>query len=201
MGLKLGVLGVAAALAVCGQALAASPVGIQIVTGTLDFGAADGSEERDASLKILENFPAAPALIYLDLNIAPAVADPNAAEKVLDFGVILYGGDGQPLAAVPCALGGSQMIDRGNRGISIQAGAIYPHIVLEAEFAAPEHAPYNALSCDYAPGLPGEVSLRLTGFFVVQDTMIPTARGVRLVPFIPPMQEALDALAKSHADP
>jgi len=36
---------------------------------------------------------------------------------------------------------------------------------------------------------------------VVQNTTIPTARGVRLVPFIPPMQEALDALAKSHADP
>lgn len=201
MGLKLGVLGFAAALAVSGQAMAASPVGIQIVTGTLDFGAAEGSEERNASLKILENFPAAPALIYLDINIAPSVADPNAAEKVLDFGVTLYGGDGQPVAAVPCALGGSQMIDRGHSRMTIQAGAIYPHIVLEAEFVAPADAPYNALSCDYAPALPGEVALRLTGFFVVQNTTIPTARGVRLVPFIPPMQEALDALAKSHADP
>ncbi len=109
-----------------------------------DFGAADGSEEREASLKLLENFPAAPALIYLDLNIAPAVADPNAAEPVLDFGVTLFGGDGQPLAAVPCALGGSQMIDRGNSRIAIQAGAIYTHIVLEAEFVAPVGWVYKA---------------------------------------------------------
>lgn len=202
MGLKLGRVGVATALVAAGlSAHAAAPVGIQIVAGTLDFGAAEGSEERNASMKLLENFPAAPALIYLDLNIAPSVADPNAETKVLDFGVTLYGGDGKPLDKVPCELGASQMIDRGNRSISIQAGAIYPHIVLEAEFVAGEYAPYNALSCDYAPALPGEVSLRLTGFFVVQNTTIPTARGVRLVPFIPPMAEALDALAKSHADP
>jgi len=195
------VIGVVAVASFASVALAAPPVGIQIVAGTLDFGAAEGSEEHNASMKLLENFPAAPALIYLDLNIAPAVADPNAAEKVLDFGVTITGGDGKPLETVPCALGGSQMIDRGNRSISIQAGAIYPHIVLEAEFVAAEEAPYNALSCDYAPALPGEVALRLTGFFVVQNTTIPTARGVRLVPFIPPMADALDALAKSHADP
>lgn len=204
MGVKLGGVGVAAVLAAgfAGvPAMAASPVGIQVVTGTLDFGAAEGSEERNASLKILENFPAAPAVVYLDLNIAPAVADPNAAEKVLDFGVTIYGGDGQPLSTVPCALGASQMIDRGNSRMTIQAGAIYPHIVLEAELVAPADAPYNYLSCDYAPALPGEVALRLTGFFVVQNTTIPTARGVRLVPMVPPLQEALDALAKSHADP
>jgi hypothetical protein len=189
------------ALAAFGTARAAMTQEIQVVTGTLDFGAAEGSEERDASVKLLENFPAAPAVVYLDLNIAPAVADPNAAEKVLDFGVTLYGSDGQPLPAVPCALGASQMIDRGNRSISIQAGAIYPHIVLQAEFVAPEYAPYNGLSCDYAPGLAGEVSLRLTGFFVVQNTTIPEARGVRLVPFIPPFEKAVEALAKSHADP
>ena len=91
--------------ALCSGALAAPPVGIQVVTGTLDFGAAEGSEERNASLKLLEEFPAAPALVYLDLNLAPAVADPNAAEKVLDFAVTLFGPDGQPLPAVPCALG------------------------------------------------------------------------------------------------
>ncbi len=200
---KAGLASAAAlALALVGSvAVAAPPVGIQVVTGTLDFGAAEGSEERGASLKLLENFPPAPALIYLDLNIAPAVADPNAAEKVLDFGVTLFGGDGQPLAGVPCALGGAQMIDRGNSRMTIQAGAIYPHIVLEAEFVGPADAPYNALSCDYAPALPGEVALRLTGFFVVQNTTLPTARGVRLTPFIPPMAEALEALAKSHADP
>lgn len=184
-----------------GPALAAPPVGIQVVTGTIDFGAAEGSEERNASLTLLENFPAAPALVYLDLNIAPAVADPNAAEKKLDFGVTIYGADGKPLDAVPCALGASQMIDRGNRAMSIQAGAIYPHILLDVEFVGPAEAPYNALSCDYAPALPGEVALRLTGFFVVQNTTVPTARGVRLVPFIPPMAEALEALGKSHADP
>lgn len=188
-------------LAALGTARAAMTQEIQVVTGTLDFGAAEGSAERTASMTLLENFPAAPAVVYLDLNIAPSVADPAAAEKVLDFGVTLYGSDGQPLAAVPCALGGSQMIDRGNRSISIQAGAIYPHLVLEAEFVAAEHAPYNALSCDYAPALPGEVALRLTGFFVVQNTTIPTARGVRLVPFIPPFEKAVEALAKSHADP
>lgn len=184
-----------------GVAKAAPPVGIQVVTGTLDFGAADGSEERNASIRLLETFPSSPSLVYLDLNIAPAVADPNAADKVLDFGVTIYGGDGQPLAVVPCAEGASQKIDRGNRAVSIAAGAIYPHILLEAELVSGPEAPYNALSCDYAPGLPSGVSLRLTGFFVVQDTMIPTARGVRLVPFIPPMAEALEALAKSHADP
>lgn len=199
-GLTGGLMALALA-ALAPPALAAAPVGIQVVTGTLDFGAAEGSEERNASMRLLENFPAAPALVYLDLNIAPAVADPNAAEKVLDFGVTLYGGDGQPLNKVPCELGASQMIDRGNSRVNIQAGAIYPHIVLEAEIVSPADGPYNALSCDYAPALPGEVALRLTGFFVVQNTTIPTARGVRLVPFIPPMAEALEALAKSHADP
>lgn len=181
-------------------ALAATP-GIQVVTGTLDFGAEEGSTERNASIRLLETFPPAPALVYLDLNIAPAVADPSAAEKALDFNVTLYGGDGQPLGAVPCALGDARMIDRGNRSMSIQAGALYPHILFDVEFVDPAEAPYNALSCDYAPALPGEVALRLTGFFVVQNTTIPTARGVRLVPFIPPMGEALEALAKSHADP
>lgn len=181
--------------------LAAAPMGIQVVTGTIDFGAAEGSEERNASLTLLENFPAAPALVYLDLNIAPSVADPNAAEKVLDFGVTIYGADGKALSAVPCALGASHMIDRGNSAMSIQAGAIYPHILLNVEFVGPADAPYNALSCDYAPALPGEVTLRLTGFFVVQNTTVPTARGVRLVPFIPPMADALEALGRSHADP
>lgn len=184
-----------------GATLAAPPVGIQVVTGTLDFGAAEGSDERNASLKLLENFPAAPALVYLDLNIAPSLADPDAAEKTLDFHATLHGGGGEALPAVPCAPGASQMIDRGNTKLTIQAGAIYTHIVLEVELAPGAAAPYNALSCDYAPGLPSEISLRLTGFFVVQDTMIPTARGVRLVPFVPPMPEALEALAKSHADP
>ena len=50
---------------------------------------------------------------------------------------------------------------------------------LALDFVGPAEAPYNALSCDYAPALPGEVALRLTGFFVVQNTTVPTARGVR----------------------
>ncbi len=182
-------------------ALAAAPVGIQVVTGTLDFGAAEGSTERNASIKLLENFPAAPAIVYLDINIAPEVIDPGADEKVLNFSATLYGADGQPRPDMPCALGASQMIDRGHARLSIEVGPLYTHMLLDVEIAPGSVAPYNGLSCDYAPGLPSDVSLRLTGFFVVQDTMVPTARGVRLVPITPPLAEALEALAKSHADP
>jgi hypothetical protein len=62
-------------------------------------------------------------------------------------------------------------------------------------------APYNAIACDHAPGLPNRVALRISGFFTVQGVNNSEKRQLRLVPVIPPYAEAIDALARSIAAP
>ena len=182
-------------LALTGAAAAASPQ-IPVVSGRIDRAAVEGTPAFSVSFDFLENFPAEPGVIYLDLVVAPAVAGEGDAQT-LDFGVTLYDAARVPLAAAPCGLGQSQMIDRGNSAISFSAGSIYPHLVLSADIHDGPSAPFNALSCDYAPSEAGQVVLRLTGFFVVQQTQIPTARDVRLVPYLPPHDLAMQALAKA----
>lgn len=196
--------GLAGALCIGGTAIAAKPApppAIPIVTGTVDFGAQQGTEGYTASFAFLESFPAAAAVIYLDLTIAPAVSGPEGGDQTLDFGVTGYGVDGGVMKEFPCALGGSQFIDRQMTAVSVAAGAIYPHLILDADIASGAAAPYNALSCDYAPAVAGQVVVHLTGFFVVQEAAIPTARWVRLVPMTPPFAEAIDALARSDDAP
>jgi hypothetical protein len=175
---------------------AAAAQEIPVVAGRIDRAAAEGSQGFAASCKFLEDFPDAPGIIYLDLTVAPGVTGEGDAQ-VLDFGVVLFGAAGAPLEGVPCALGQSQMIDRAYSAISFSAGSIYPHLVLTAEIRGGDTAPFNTLSCDYAPSEAGQVVLRMTGFFVVQQAQIPTARDVRLVPYLPPHDVAVQTLAKA----
>lgn len=197
-----------AAMAVLVGALAAAhaaaptpPGGIPVVVGTLDFHAEEGSAERAESMALLETFPAAPAIIYLDLAIAPKADLTNPDAPKLDFSSTLYGPDGQAKPDPDCALGGSRFYGGEAGTLSVMTGGIYPHLALDVQFAGSAAAPFNALSCAYAPSMAGQVVLRVVGFFVVQDVSIPTARVVRLVPYTPPYEQALDALARSHADP
>ena len=177
------------------SAAAAAP-DIPMVTGRIDRAAAEGTPAFAASLKFLEDFPGTPAIIYLDLTVAPGVSGEGDAQS-LDFGVVLYDQAGAVREGVPCSLGQSQMIDRGHSAISFSAGSIYPHLVLTAEIQGGAAAPFNSLSCDYAPSEAGQVVLRMTGFFVVQQAQIPTARDVRLVPYLPPHDVAVQTLAKT----
>lgn len=177
------------------------PGGIPTVTGTIDFGAAEGSEERAASMALLEAFPAAPGIVYLDVAIAPSVTDPDGPSRKLDFLTSFYGPDGKAIADSGCDLGASRIYSREISFISVGTGAIYPHLTLDILTGAGETAPFNSLSCAYAPSMAGQIVLRVVGFFVVQDVSIPEARSVRLVPYTPPYEQALDALGRSHADP
>ena len=172
------------------------PRPVPVFEGTIDLSAAAGSPENLASIEFLEKLPSAPEMIYLDLTIAPA--QPDAGNPAaLDFGATAYDrGTGQPLAAFPCQAGSWQMIDRGVGLLTVTPAPLSTHLVLSIEVAARE-APFNFMSCDYAPGLPSQVALHVAGFFVVQETTIPTARGLRLVPYTPPHAEAMDALQKS----
>lgn len=194
-GFKLWRAAAAGALvALAGTAAAAQD--IPVVTGRVDRAAVEGTPAFTSSVKFLEDFPDAPAVIYLDLTVAPGVSGEGDGQT-LDFGVMLYDQAGAVLERVPCSLGQSQMIDRGHSKISFSAGSIYPHLVLTAEIQGGAVAPFNALSCDYAPSEAGQVVLRMTGFFVVQQAQIPTARDVRLVPYLPPHDVAVQTLAKA----
>lgn len=191
-------------LATIPAALAAAPTppgGIPVVTGTLDFGAAEGSAERAESASLLEAFPAAPGIVYLDLAIAPLAENPGTETEKLDFRTSLYGPDGKAIAESGCAAGNARFYGPEIGSLSVSTGALYPHLLLDVELAAPGGAPFNSLSCAYAPSLPGMVVLRLAGFFVVHDVSIPEARQIRLVPYTPPYDQALDALGRSHAYP
>lgn len=176
------------------------PRPVPVFEGTVDFSAPEGSPENLASAEFLSKLPSAPELIYLDLTIAPALLDPNDTTK-LDFGAAAYGPGGQPVEPFPCAAGGWGMIDRELTAIGFGPGRIDTHLLVTVELTEAAKAPYNAVSCDYAPGLPAQVALRISGFFVVQESAIPTARGLRLVPVAPPYAEAMDALARSIAAP
>jgi hypothetical protein len=182
------------------------PRPVPIVEGTIDLSAAPGSPENLASIAFLEKLPSAPELIYLDLTIAPAVTDPAANPATdpvnLDFGATAYdAASGKALSPFPCELGAWQMLDRSLNMLTLAPSALDTHLLMTIEVARGEHAPFNSVSCDYAPGLPAQVALHVTGFFVVQETAIPTARGLRLVPYTPPYAEAVDALARSIAAP
>ena len=175
---------------------------VPVFEGTIDLSAAPGSSENAASTDFLAKLPSAPEMIFLDLTIAPAVVDAAASPAVLDFGATAYGGPaGAAIAPFPCSAGSWTMIDRGLSVLTVAPTALDTHLLLTIEVASGPAAPFNAISCDYAPGLPAQVALHVTGFFVVQETAIPTARGLRLVPYTPPYAEALDALARSIAAP
>ena len=195
----LGLSGAAGALEAARPPL---PRPVPVFEGTIDLSAAPGSSENTASIDFLTKLPSAPEMIFLDLTIAPAVADAAASPVVLDFGATAYSAaNGAAMAPFPCAAGNWSMIDRGMSVLTVAPTALDTHLLLTIEIAGGAAAPFNAVSCDYAPGLPAEVALHVTGFFVVQETAIPTARGLRLVPYTPPYAEALDALARSIAAP
>ncbi|MBL9011322.1 MAG: hypothetical protein JNL56_09100 [Alphaproteobacteria bacterium] len=176
------------------------PRPVPVFDGTVDFSAAEGSPEHAASVDFLARLPSAPELIFLDLTIAPALLDPNDTSK-LDFAVTALTPTGAAAEPFPCSPGAWGMIDRGLSALSFAPGRIDTHLLLTVEIAPGAAAPYNAVSCDYAPGLPAQVALRVTGFFVVQETTVPTARALRLVPVAPPYAEAMDGLARSIAQP
>jgi hypothetical protein len=188
--------GVAAILAPLTTATAAIPA----ITGTLDLNATQDSEAQKSGIALLEKLPSRGGAVYLDLSIAPVAAEAGNPDQPHDWNIQATGRDGQALPDVGCAAGGTQMLDDAVGGLSFTLTAFTNHLVLDAMIAAPGTTPWNSLACDYAPSARSSVVLRLTGFFVVQDYSIPTARGVRLVP-VTPSFEAATATLRATAHP
>lgn len=182
---------VAVAAAVTQPAYAA----IVPIVGRLDLNAMEGSAEQKAGQTLLEKLPGRGQVVYLDLAIAPVAAEESNPEQPHDWKIQATDRAGKALPAVDCAAGGSQMLDATIGALSFTLTAFTNHLVLDALIADPATAPYNSLACDYAPSARSSVVLRLTGFFVVQDYSIPTARGVRLVPVTPSFEAAQAAVA------
>jgi len=174
-----------------GIAQAAMPA----IVGTLDLNAAEGSAEQQAGQALLEKLPGRGQVVYLDLAFAPVAAEAGNPEQKHDWRMRATDRAGKDLPDVDCAAGGSQMLDGAIGQLDFTLTAFTNHLVLEAVIAGPKEAPYNSLACDYAPSARSSVVLRLTGFFVVQDYSIPTARGVRLVPVTPSFDAAQAAIA------
>ncbi len=190
--MPLRFLAVAAlALGSAGAAHAAIPT----IVGRLDLNAAEGSAEQQAGQALLEKLPGRGQVVYLDLAFAPLAAEAENPEQKHDWRMQATDRTGKTLPDVDCAAGGSQMLDGAIGQLSFTLTAFTNHLVLDAVIAAPQDAPYNSLACDYAPSARSSVVLRLTGFFVVQDYSIPTARGVRLVPVTPSFDAAQAAIA------
>ncbi|MCC6921359.1 MAG: hypothetical protein IT548_19370 [Alphaproteobacteria bacterium] len=174
---------------------------VPVITGTVDFGAAEGAEEFVGSQQLLQSLPSAPEVIYLDIAIAPTVVERSAAGIKLDFSTTGTAPDGAPLAGDLCKAGEWRAIPSGVGSLTLTPAKIDPHVVVRFDFTTIDAAPYNALSCDYAPAIPDLVVIHITGFFVVHETTIPGARSLRLIPFDPPYDVATAALAQSIAAP
>jgi len=174
---------------------------VPVITGTVDFGAAEGAEEFAGSQQLLQSLPSAPEVIYLDIAIAPTVLERGAQGIKLDFSTTGTAPDGSPLAGDLCKAGEWRPIPSGVGALTLRPARIDPHVVVRFDFTSIDAAPYNALSCDYAPAIPDLVVIHITGFFVVHETTIPGARSLRLIPFSPPYDVATAALAQSIAAP
>lgn len=174
---------------------------IAVITGTVDFGAAEGSDEFVGSQQLLAALPSAPDVVYLDIAIAPVVVERTADTIRLDFSTTASGPDGQALPEQVCKAGEWRPIPSGVASLTLTPAKIDPHVVVRFDFGSIDAAPYNALSCDYAPAIPDLVVIHITGFFVVHETTIPNARSLRLIPFDPPYEAASAALAQSIAAP
>lgn len=178
-----------------GAGAGAAQAAIPAIVGTLDLNAAEGSAEQQAGQALLEKLPSRGQVVYLDLAFAPVAAEAENPEQKHDWRMRASDRAGKDLPNVDCAAGGSQMLDGVIGQLDLTLTAFTNHLVLEAVIASPKDAPYNSLACDYAPSARSSVVLRLTGFFVVQDYSIPTARGVRLVPVTPSFDAAQAAIA------
>jgi len=174
---------------------------IPVITGTVDFGAAEGSDEFTGSQQLLAALPSAPDVVYLDIAIAPTVVERSPEAIRLDFSTAATAADGSALADQVCKAGEWRAIPSGVSSLTLTPAKIDPHVVVRFDFGSVDAAPYNALSCDYAPAIPDLVVIHITGFFVVHETTIPNARSLRLIPFDPPYAAASAALAKSIAAP
>lgn len=174
---------------------------IAVLTGTVDFGAASGSDELTGSQQLLASLPSAPDLVYLDIAIAPTVVERTADAIKLDFSTTATTADGSAIPGEICKAGEWRAISEGVGSLTLTPASIDPHIVVRFDFVSIDAAPYNALSCDYAPAIPDLVVIHITGFFVVHETTIPNARSLRLIPFDPPYEAAQAALAQSIAAP
>jgi hypothetical protein len=174
---------------------------IPVITGTVDFGAAAGSDEFAGSQQLLASLPSAPEIVYLDVAIAPAVVERAEQGIKLDFSTAAAGPDGAALPGQICKAGEWRAVPSGVAALTLTPASIDPHVVVRFDFGSIDAAPYNALSCDYAPAIPDLVVIHITGFFVVHETTIPNARSLRLIPFDPPYEAASAALAKSIAAP
>lgn len=183
------------AVAMAGAAEAAIPA----IAGTLDLNATEGSPEQQAGQALLEKLPERGQVVYLDLAFAPVAAEAENPEQPHDWKMTATDRAGKDLPTVDCAAGGSQMLDAMIGALSFTLTAFTNHLVMDAVIADPAASPYNSLACDYAPSARSDVVLRLTGFFVVQDYSIPTARGVRLVPVTPSFEAAQAAIAAAGA--
>jgi len=188
---------VALAAGLASGVAAAAP--IPTIVGRLDLNATQDSPEQQAGLALLEKLPDRGGVVYLDLAIAPVAAEAENPEQPHDWQIQATDRTGTALPSVDCAAGGSQMLDGAIGTLSFTLTAFTNHLLLDAVIANPAAAPYNSLACDYAPSARSSVVLRLTGFFVVQDYSIPTARGVRLVPVTPSFEAAQAAIASAAA--
>jgi hypothetical protein len=188
-----------ATLALAASLAGPSSAAIAAMVGRLDLNATEGSAEQQAGIALLEKLPARGQVVYLDLEIAPVAAEESNPEQPHDWKIQAADRSGKALPVIDCAAGGSQMLDGVVGSLSFTLTAFTNHLVLDTLIADPATAPYNSLACDYAPSARSSVVLRLTGFFVVQDYSIPTARGVRLVPVSPSFEAAQAAIAAAAA--
>lgn len=192
--------GLGAGIAGSGSAMEAGGP-ITVITGTVDFGAPEGSDEFTGSQQLLASLPSAPELVYLDIAIAPTVVERTGSDIKLDFSSVATGSDGAALAGQICKAGEWRPIPSGVSSLTLTPAKIDPHVVVRFDFGSIDAAPYNALSCDFAPAIPDLVVIHITGFFVVHETTVPNARSLRLIPFDPPYEAASAALAQSIAAP
>jgi hypothetical protein len=203
-GLKAGIPAWAAAVLAglaCPAAAIEADGPIVVVTGTVDFGAAEGSDEFTGSQQLLAALPSAPDVVYVDIAIAPTVVERTADAIKLDFSAVATDRNGSTLPDQVCKAGEWRSVTSGVSALTLTPARIDPHIVVRFDFGDIDAAPYNALSCDYAPAIPDLVVIHVTGFFVVHETTVPGARNLRLIPFNPPYEDATAALAKSIAAP
>ncbi|NWH08328.1 MAG: hypothetical protein HXY22_06735 [Alphaproteobacteria bacterium] len=177
-------------------AAALDSTGIAVVRGAIDFSAKEGTPAFEESRTLLEQFPTSPGVIYLDLVIHPETAAGAGAPP--DYHTDATGREGKPASPLSCEAGAAALIDDSVSALSISAGTIYPHIVLDILIAAPGEHPFNALACTYSPASEAMAAISVTGFFAVNTYAIPTANGVRLQPITPPLALALPVLEKAQ---